>query len=57
MKTAWWKWSINQLVYEIPKSVLLDDSRGLRITNKVKLHSLIEKLLTRKINKRDSEGI
>lgn len=56
MKTAQWKWSINQLVYKILKSALLDDSRGLRITNKAKLHSLIEKMLSRRINKTDSEG-
>lgn len=57
MKTAKWKWSINQLVYKILKSVLLGDSGGLRITNKAKLHYLIEKLLTGRINRTNSEGI
>lgn len=44
-------------VYEILKSVLLNDSSGLRITSKVKLHSLIEKLVVRRINRTDSKGI
>lgn len=57
MKIIQWNWIINQLVYKILKSVILDYSKNLRITNKAEMNSLKERLLTRRINKTKSEGI
>lgn len=57
MKIIQWNWIINQLVYKILKSVISGYSKSLRITNKAKMNSLTERLLTRRINKTKSEGI